>query len=121
MRRFKFSSSKTVIDIEGKTYEINMGDPKLQQDMLDFSMRLATIDYTEILGDLFETISRELNGFFVRLLGEEAAQEIFAGRDRSIIDQLNLYAYLNEEINQTSAVQQLEARLENLAPSLIKR
>jgi ubiquinone biosynthesis protein UbiJ len=105
------ASSTLTTQINGKVYKVDFGDPQLQQDLLDFSMRLATVDVRTIEGHVYQWISNELHGFFVRLLGEEAVAEVFADKKRSVLGQLQLFAYLNEEMAKVEAVVALEKRL----------
>jgi hypothetical protein len=120
VKSFKFSTSQIVVDIEGKTYAANFGDPDLQQDILNFSTELATVDFVEKLPEVFSWISERIHYFIARLLGEDAEREIFEGREKSVLDELLLFDYLNREINENAAVKELEATLGRFAPSQTK-
>jgi hypothetical protein len=119
---FKFSNSHATVEVEGEVYDVNFGDPALQQDLLKFSMELATLSLNDILSkpDLYEWFSERIHFFISTLLGDEGEKRIFKGRERSILDDLELFLFLNEEINKIAALQNLDERLGRFAPSKTK-
>jgi hypothetical protein len=120
MSGFKFDSTKIEIEIEGRKYPVNFGDPELQQEILEFSLELANTPLDEKRGEIYEWVHKRVHYYVGALLGEDAEQEIFAGREPSAIEDLLLFAYLQEQINQTAAMQALVRNLGRLAPAMTK-
>ena len=109
----QIASSTLTTQINGRVYKVAYGDPQLQQQMLQFSMRLNAVSAEALLDGSkgYQWISDELHGFFVQFLGDEAVAEIFTERSRDVLGQLQLFAYLNEEINKVESVCALKERL----------
>jgi hypothetical protein len=120
MAGFKFSSGELRIEIEDKTYLVNYGDPALQKEIFDFSVKLAATPMSEIQGDVFQWASDCIHDFVARLLGAEAEREIFEGRERNLLAELRLFEYLQTRISQQAEIQRLEAVLGRFATGATK-
>jgi hypothetical protein len=114
---FSFKTNDPKIEIEGKHYPVNFGDPTLQKEIMEFGLELGAAPLTP---EVFEFVHKRTHEFFAILLGSKAVEEIFAGKEVSIVDDLSLMAYIQEQINALQSVQDLIARLGRFAPQATK-
>lgn len=108
---FNFTPSVVDVEINGQTYSASIGDPDLLYRINAFAQRLAKSNYLEMDGNMFQAISDDIHQFVAELLGAENEQTIFDGIKRDVIQELQLFTWLNREINKNNALLALDATL----------
>lgn len=110
MNKFEFRNTETLLDIEGRSFSIDMGLPetiksfdqlkestvKLLNDINEFQER-GKGDIEKMALTWCEAAKKAVNGF----LGEGSYEQIFAGRTVNLIHHLDLLSYIVSEINQS--------------------
>ena len=110
MSKFEFRNTETLLEIEGKSFTIDMGLPETIKsfDQLKGSTMKLLNDINEFQekgkGDIektaltwCESVKKAVNGF----LGDGSYEQIFAGRTVNLIHHLDLLSYVISEIDQS--------------------
>ncbi|MDR3053324.1 MAG: hypothetical protein LBU48_05645 [Coriobacteriales bacterium] len=121
MGGFRFASASSVeVEIEGKVYSVNWGDPSIQQRVLDFSLQLMGTKLSDIDGEMLPWISEQIHSYIAELLGEQAEAEVFADRSPNLMEELRLFTYIQEQISKNKQLAELEAALGRYAVGATK-
>lgn len=107
---FEFSSKKKDIEICGNTYQLNVDaqTAKLVADAGEKIRDLEKIAEDQPM-DAITKAGEYLEGIIETMIGKSASEEIFANRAPSVVDRVELFAYLCQEFKQ--------AQLENIISS----
>ncbi len=114
---FSFRKHEVAVEIEGREYRIQQGDAALSDRLLAVQRMAEGIDYEKLAsdGELYRTLSDKVREVIRALLGDEAFEEVLGGRTANVIDEMELLAYLYEEVQRqadSARVDDLLARFE---------
>ena len=105
---FTFSKHTVDVEIEGKSYEINLGDADVLDKVQKWSEKLGRVDYAQLAGDSGR----------MALLGDEQFADIFKARKFDFIDGLELFAYLYAEVTKSRVDEGFRANLAKYLPDV---
>lgn len=111
---FSFRKHEVAVEIEGKTYKIEQGDSDMADRLLAVQQLADGISYDQLAkdGKLYRTLSGKVREVIRALLGDEAFDEVLGGRPANVIDELELLAYLYEEVQSQADSARLDGLLE---------
>lgn len=111
---FSFRKHEVTVEIEGKTYKIEQGDSDMADRLLAVQKLADGISYDQLAkdGKLYRTLSGKVREVIRALLGDEAFDEVLGGRPANVIDELELLAYLYEEVQSQADSARLDGLLE---------
>ena len=75
---FTFSKHTVDVEIEGKSYEINLGDADVLDKVQKWSEKLGRVDYAQLAGDSgrMALLARRIKPFILRRRKDEVAKEL---------------------------------------------
>lgn len=111
---FSFRKHEVAVEIEGKTYKIEQGDSDMADRLLAVQKLADGISYDQLAkdGKLYRTLSGKVREVIRALLGDEAFDEVLGGRPANVIDELELLAYIYEEVQSQADSARLDGLLE---------
>lgn len=115
---FSFSDHTVGVEIEGKRYELNLGDADMLDKVDQWSAKLQSVDYAKISADKgrMRLLENDVRGYLKALLGAEQFDDVFKGRKFDFIDGLELFAYLYSEVSRSRIDEQFKATLSKYIP-----
>lgn len=117
---FTFSKHTVDVEIEGKSYEINLGDADVLDKVQKWSEKLGRVDYAQLAGDSgrMALLAQDVRGYLKALLGDEQFADIFKARKFDFIDGLELFAYLYAEVTKSRVDEGFRANLAKYLPDV---
>lgn len=112
---FEFKNRKTTVEVCGKSYVIEKGSVDVAQRVDAMQKRMANMTESELNSpDAMKKVSDALRDIVGALLGKEAQEEIFEGRNPNILDEIELLTYLLDELNsiESDGIDDVLARLD---------
>ncbi len=112
---FEFKNRKTTVEVCGKTYEIEQGNVEFVQNVAKVQARLASMTESAIANNpnALVEVSDTMRDLVGSILGADAQAEIFGGRTRNLIDEIDLLTYLLTAVQgqQNDTVDEILSRL----------
>lgn len=98
---FKFKDRTVKVEIEGREYAIQIGSAEMADRVAMAYTNLEAIGGDKLANDqnVNVNVSNMLRNLIGAILGQEAQDEIFAKRQHSVIDEIELLSYLMDEVN----------------------
>lgn len=98
---FKFKDRTVRVEIEGREYAIQIGSAEVADRVAMAYTNLEAIGGDKLANDqnVNVNVSNMLRNLIGAILGQEAQDEIFAKRQHSVIDEIELLSYLMDEVN----------------------
>lgn len=98
---FKFKDRTVKVEIEGKEYPILIGSAEMADRVAMAYTNLYAIGGEKLATDqhVNMNVSNMLRDLIGAILGQKAQDEIFDGRQHSVIDEVELLSYLMGEVN----------------------
>lgn len=98
---FEWSAPVAKFEILGVECEVEIGDAGLSDDVQRIANKMGSIDFDKLNRDskLYTSLSAELRGIVRTIVGEDAAKKIFAGRKPNIVLEINMLAYIYEQLD----------------------
>lgn len=117
---FSFSKHVVEVEIEGKPYQINLGDADMLDKVEKWSAKLGGIDYAKLSkdGGRMALLAQDVRGYLKALLGDEQFDAVFNGREFDFIDGLELFAYLYAEVAKSRVDEGFRATLAKYLPDV---
>lgn len=112
---FEFKDRKTTVEVCGRSYVIDKGSVDVAQRVDAMQRRMAGMAESGLDSpDAMREVSDALRDLVGALLGKEAQEEIFEGRDPNILDEIELLTYLLDELNsiESDGIDDVLARLD---------
>lgn len=101
---FKFKDRTVKVEIEGKEYAVLIGSAEMADRVAMAYTNLEAIGGEKLATDqhVNVNVSNMLRDLIGAILGQDAQDEIFAERQHSVIDEVELLAYLMDEVNKAA-------------------
>ena len=117
---FEFSKHAVEVEIEGKRYELNLGDADMLDKVERWSAKLRGVDYAKLAedGGRMKLLANDVRGYLNALLGDEQFADVFKGRKFDFIDGLELFAYLYSEVAKSRVDEGFKATLAKYMPDV---
>lgn len=98
---FKFKDRTVKVEVDGKEYAIQIGSAEMADRVAMAYTNLEAIGGEKLASDprANMNVSNMLRNLIGAILGQEAQDEIFAKRQHSVIDEIELLSYLMDEVN----------------------
>lgn len=98
---FEFKDRTVRVEVDGKEYAIQIGSAEMADRVAMAYTNLEAIGGEKLASDPHANmnVSKMLRNLVGAILGKEAQDEIFADRPNSVIAEIELIAYLMEEVN----------------------
>lgn len=112
MEKFEFKDATIQIEINGKVYSFNPESVEYNDAVLSAANKVASIDKDKANQATMKMLSDELRNTVGAMLGKDAQEEIFAGREQNIVQELRLLNALiraREEAGVDSEIESLLA------------
>ena len=98
---FKFKDRTVKVEVDGKEYAIQIGSADMADRVAMAYTNLEAIGGEKLASDPHANmnVSNMLRNLIGAILGQEAQDEIFAKRQHSVIDEIELLSFLMTEVN----------------------
>lgn len=98
---FEWSAPVARFEVFDVECEVEIGDAKLSDEVQRIANKIRSIDFEKLNGDskMYTALSAELRGIVRAIVGEDAAKKIFAGRNPNVVMEINMLAYIYEQLD----------------------
>lgn len=103
MAKFKFRDNTLKLDIEDKTYEVDISNFEQSEKLLTIAKDAMKIGEQGNTEKTVETMIMMIEDAIDTILGNGATKDIFQDRKINLLDLLDLLAYITEEITEFRA------------------
>lgn len=95
---FEFRPAFVPVEIEGKEYQIKIGDLGAIEEMQSVVKEITKIanDTSVPSDERFISVCKRMRDVIASMIGKEACDEIFADREDNIVETVQLLTYLKE-------------------------
>lgn len=111
MRKFEFKETKAAIEVEGRVYEFDPGDPDFLAAGEKAKKKLLSVNVKAAPETVVKALDRELRNAVGAMLGKDAQSEIFKGRKPDLINDVRLIGAIMAAAEEAYADDELEALL----------
>ena len=115
---FSFQKHTVSVEIEGKDYVIDLGDAEVFDNIASWGERIQNEDYADATEGQAQALSADVKGYLKILLGQEQFEDIFESRPWSMLDGLELFAYLYSKIAEAQIGDRFDEAIARYVPDM---
>lgn len=115
---FSFQKHTVTAEIEGKEYVIDLGDAEIFDNIATWGERIQDEDYAGASEGRAQALSSDVKGYLKILLGQEQFEDVFENRPWSMLDGLELFAYLYSKIAEARIGDQFDEAIARYVPDM---